>query len=89
MSVTRRSNTRQQKEGVVPVRKGERRQDPLPLPQAQAPTLALASTRTGAKTLESASTSKQPLIPEPDILDEDTVLMDTAQPATEKVDLLR
>ncbi len=89
MPVTRRSNTRQSKEGVVPARKGERRQAPLPLSQAQAPTLALASIRAGAKTLESASTSKQPLIPKPDILDEDIVLMDTAQPATEKVDLLR
>ncbi len=42
MPVTRRSNTRQSKEGVVPARKGERRQAPLPLSQAQAPTLALA-----------------------------------------------
>ncbi len=40
MPVTRKDT--RQKEGVVPVRKGERRQDPLPLPQAQAPTLALA-----------------------------------------------
>ncbi len=88
MPETRKAATRQQKEGVVPARKGERRQDPLPLPQAQAPTLALANTRAGAKTLESASTSNQPLLPEPDILEDGVVLMDIAQPATEKVDLL-